>query len=212
MKDGPKAEKAGRKSQKPKEADMREAILMAASTIITTQGYSACTMRSISQQVNIKAGSLYYHFAGKNEIVVEIMNKGVEMMLQAVQEELSALPDEADFNSRLTTAVRAHIESKLDRESPYMRVYEHLTPVIKREGREMRRRYAAIWFEMFESAKAAGTLRRDLDLEMFIPFLLSALNRIPEWFNREQMRTADAAEMIVAQLTRGIFVEKGAAV
>ena len=187
----------------------REGILEAAAQLIVSEGFNACTMRSISQKVNIKAGSLYYHFASKDEIVVEIMNKGTETLLEQVSSAVDALPDSTSFVDRLRCAVHVHFSCKIDRNLPLMQVYEHLTPVIKRQGRVVRKKYADFWKDLITHGKDTGEIRSDLDLDMFVSYLLSGLNRAPEWANAEYMNIEDVVEMVVDTTMQGI-APKGA--
>ena len=182
----------------------REGILEAAAQLIVSEGFNACTMRSISQKVNIKAGSLYYHFASKDEIVVEIMNKGTETLLEQVSSAVEELPESTPFVDRLRRAVHVHISCKIDRNLPLMQVYEHLTPVIKRQGRIVRKKYSDFWKNLVTEAKAAGEIRSDLDLDMFVPYFLSTLNRAPEWLNVEHMKIEDVVQMVVDTTMNGI--------
>ena len=55
----------------------REGILDAAASLFRQRGYGAVSLRSIAQAAGIKAGSIYYHFASKDEIVTEILNAGI---------------------------------------------------------------------------------------------------------------------------------------
>ena len=66
------------------DSSTRDVILDSAARLIVEEGFAACTMRAISQRVQIKAGSLYYHFASKDDIVFEIMNLGAAMLHDAV--------------------------------------------------------------------------------------------------------------------------------
>ncbi|MGY4644350.1 TetR/AcrR family transcriptional regulator [Cellulomonas sp. URHB0016] len=50
-------------------AETRSAIQRAALELFTTQGYQATSMREIADALGIKKASLYYHFAGKDDIV-----------------------------------------------------------------------------------------------------------------------------------------------
>lgn len=191
------------------ESATRDDILLAAAQLIASQGYGACTMRAISEAVNIKAGSLYYHFEGKQEIVVEIMNKGVEMLLDAVSDVLAGLPADAPFRDRLRAAVKAHIRSKVSRDTPFMQVYEHLTPAIKREGAEMRRKYTRLWFDLLDEGVRAGAIRPELDRGHFIPYLLSGLNRAPEWFNPDHITLDAATDLVMDVMLNGLFTAAG---
>ncbi|MCZ7676696.1 MAG: TetR/AcrR family transcriptional regulator [Roseovarius sp.] len=182
----------------------REGILEAAAQLIVSEGFNACTMRSISQRVNIKAGSLYYHFASKDEIVVEIMNKGTQTLLEQVRSAVENLPDSTPMVDRLRRAVHVHISCKVDRDLPLMQVYEHLTPVIKRQGRIVRKKYSDFWKDLFAQGKAANEIRADLDLDLFTPYILSGLNRAPEWANLEHMKIEDVVDMVVETIMNGI--------
>ncbi|MGW4943343.1 TetR/AcrR family transcriptional regulator [Actinoplanes sp. NPDC004185] len=49
--------------------ETRAAILRVALKLFTEQGYDATSMRQIADALGIRKASLYYHFAGKEEIV-----------------------------------------------------------------------------------------------------------------------------------------------
>ena len=55
----------------------REAILAAAARLFRYQGYHATTMRDIAQKSGVEAGSIYYHFQSKDEILSEVLDIGV---------------------------------------------------------------------------------------------------------------------------------------
>lgn len=189
-----------------KEGDTRSEILDVAARLIVEKGYSACTMRSISKELNIKAASLYYHFRSKDDIVVEIMNIGTAMLLNEVKGKVSTMPEGSSFKDRLYISVQTHITCKLNLVTPFMRVYEHLPPVIKKQSRSMRRNYTKLWINLIESGKASGDVRTDLNTTVFVTFLLGGLNRIPEWFHPESMDIGDVIETVVLSLSEGIRV------
>lgn len=55
----------------------REQILQAAAELFTTQGYSATSTRTIAEKVGIRQASLYYHFASKDDILLELLQQSV---------------------------------------------------------------------------------------------------------------------------------------
>ena len=87
--------KSGSRASKP--TPTRTEILEAAASIIVESGYEGCTMRAVAARVNMKAGSLYYHFPSKEDIVGEILNLGIEDLYESVQAELSRTPADATF-------------------------------------------------------------------------------------------------------------------
>lgn len=60
----------------------REEILGAAAELFVLQGLAATTTRQIADRVGIRQASLYYYFAGKDEILLELLTQSVRPSLQ----------------------------------------------------------------------------------------------------------------------------------
>lgn len=60
----------------------REEILDAAAGLFVSQGPAATTTRQIAERVGIRQASLYYYFAGKDEILLELLTQSVRPSLQ----------------------------------------------------------------------------------------------------------------------------------
>lgn len=199
----------GKQRRRKRDKATRDEILLAAANLIVDKGFMACTMRSISERVNIQAGSLYHHFASKDEIVVEIMKSGAAMLLEQVRQSVEALPPETPFADRIGVAMQTHLACKLNRDLPFMQVYEQLMPVTKRQGRHMRRRYADFWVDLIESGKRSGEVREDIASVPFVSYLLSSLNSTPDWFSAEQLKFDELVGMILKVIERGILTPQG---
>lgn len=187
-----------------KQRTMRDQILDAAAEIIVREGYDACTMRAVAALVDMKAGSLYYHFKSKDEIVEEILNQGIETLYERVAETIRSLPKEAPFAQRLAAAVEVHITSLVGKDQKYMHVYEHLPPTIKRRSRKMREKYARLWHELFADGVASGEAANGHDLRLLVPYFLGGLNRVPEWSRSSGASGEQIAGLAVATLLDGI--------
>ncbi|HTE61789.1 MAG TPA: TetR/AcrR family transcriptional regulator [Solirubrobacteraceae bacterium] len=82
-----------------------ERIVAAAAELFHEQGYHATTMRQIAARVGIKAGSLYNHFPGKQELLFSIAHDTMgDMLRRAVQ----AMSSADTPGGRLRAFVRAH--------------------------------------------------------------------------------------------------------
>lgn len=187
---------------------VRREILDAAADIIVRQGYDACTMRAVAALVDMKAGSLYYHFKSKDEIVEEILNQGIETLYARVAETIRSLPQEAAFAERLSAAVQVHISSLVGKDQKYMHVYEHLPPTIKRRSRKMREKYAQLWHGLFADGVASGEAADGHDLSLLVPYFLGGLNRVPEWSRVSGASSEQIAGLAVATLLDGIAVRR----
>jgi AcrR family transcriptional regulator len=72
----------------------REEILDAAAALFAERGYAGTSTRSIAERVGIRQASLYYHFAGKDEMLLELLEVSVRPSLDFV-ERLRDAPDPA---------------------------------------------------------------------------------------------------------------------
>jgi AcrR family transcriptional regulator len=160
----------------------RTDILDAATRLIVKSGYSSCTMRAVADAVNIRAASLYHHFASKDDIVAEILNQGIAVLLEEVTTRLDALPQGTPFAQLFETAVQSHISCMTGTFSQPKQVYEHLPPLLKRKRRAMRDRYAKLWFGLLQAGVDEGVVDSGLNLGIAVPYIFGGLNRVPEWF------------------------------
>lgn len=71
----------------------REAILLTATKIAQSHGYSGLSLRDLAQAVGIKAASIYYHFPGKSELAAAVARRYWEdgiVALEKISEETSS--------------------------------------------------------------------------------------------------------------------------
>lgn len=62
----------------------RQEILDAAAALFTELGYAGTSTRAIADRVGVRQASLYYHFAGKDEILLELLEASVRPTLEVV--------------------------------------------------------------------------------------------------------------------------------
>ncbi|HET9820264.1 MAG TPA: helix-turn-helix domain-containing protein, partial [Burkholderiaceae bacterium] len=73
----------------------RERILLEASRLFRHHGYAATTLREVADAAGIKAGSIYYHFESKEQILGEVLDKGIQAVADAVRQRVESLPKDA---------------------------------------------------------------------------------------------------------------------
>ncbi|HEY3355402.1 MAG TPA: TetR/AcrR family transcriptional regulator [Polyangia bacterium] len=64
------------------EHDRRERILEAAREDFLAHSYDGATLRAIAAAAQVTTGSLYHHFAGKDELFVEVCLEGMRRLVQ----------------------------------------------------------------------------------------------------------------------------------
>ena len=61
-------------------------IVSAAAKVFRTKGYHAATVRDIAEEVGILKGSLYHHFASKEELLYLVVKEPIAQMYRAIAE------------------------------------------------------------------------------------------------------------------------------
>lgn len=89
----------------------RPEIISAAARLFATEGYHGASMRSLAKAASLQAGSLYSHFAGKDELLVLV----VERYLDAAQPRLEEIAGRAAQSgaARFSALVTATVETAL---------------------------------------------------------------------------------------------------
>ena len=99
-------------------------ILDAAARLFAEKGYGATSMRDISGAVGMLPGSLYYHFASKEELLVAVYAEGVRRIMAALA---PALAQPGDPWQRLENVCAAHLVGLLE-DSDYGQVVIRVRP------------------------------------------------------------------------------------
>jgi len=60
-------------------------ILDEAARLFREKGYAATSMRDIASAVDMLPGSLYYHFAAKEDLLVAVYEEGVRLITEKVR-------------------------------------------------------------------------------------------------------------------------------
>jgi len=153
-------------------------LLDAAATQFAAKGFQGTSIRSIVRAVGMLPGSLYYHFANKDELLVAVYAEGVRRIDFAVAQALSR---ENDPWARLEAACVAHLESLLD-QSAYAKVVVSVHPsdasAVAKALTALRDSYE----QKFVALLAALPLPARADRKTMRMLLLGALNWTPVWY------------------------------
>ena len=101
-------------AREAKSARTRRRILDAAAEVFSEQGYTA-RLSDIADRAEMKAGSLYYHFDSREDLVAEVLRLGIDGAWDQVAGAVGRLPSAATPLERLETAIRAHTLSIVGR-------------------------------------------------------------------------------------------------
>ena len=99
-------------------------LLDAAARLFRAQGFHGTSIRDIVRAVDMLPGSLYYHFAGKEDLLAAVYAEGVRRISERVS---AAVAAKTEPWARLEAACVAHLESLLE-ESDYAQVVIRVRP------------------------------------------------------------------------------------
>ncbi|WP_142277451.1 TetR/AcrR family transcriptional regulator [Mycobacterium timonense] len=163
----------------------RKRILDAAAEVFLDRGYGGAGLRDIATAAQMQAGSLYYHFSSRDELVIEVLRAGQDLISGAVTERLAGLPYGANDLDRLRVVMRAHVES-LAAQGNYtaaaMRLLGTVPPEIHHQQLNAARGYGDLWRDLIAAAQSSGVARRNLDPGAIRMLMIGALNSDPDWY------------------------------
>ena len=187
-----------------------DVILKAAARLFCDKGYAASTLRDIAAAAGMKAGSLYYHFNSKEEMLDAILDQGVREIYDGVAAVIQADTESGDHRSKIAAAVHAHLTLILARSeftSANIRLFSQLPVEIQDRHRPLRRAYAGLWETLLTEAQQAGELREGIEIVPLRQFLLGALNWTVEWFDKDRHAVDVVAARCTDLILHGISAE-----
>lgn len=185
----------------------RERIINSAAAVLTERGYAGTKLSDIGKHAGIQAGSLYYHFADRDDIVDHVLRRGVREVFETVKQTVELLPDDATHLEILETAIRAHLSVILDATdvaSASLRLLGQLPPETQRRYRQAQRSYGEYWHRLITAAQADRAIRPDLDPVRLRLFIIGQLNWVAEWPKAAKAARVELADEAVSLIIHGL--------
>ena len=184
----------------------RDRILDEAAALFLRLGYEGTSLRQLADTVGMKAGSLYYHFASKDDLLTEILRRGIDVM-QTAFDEAEASTGSARPVDRIEAHVRAHL-SALFENGPYTAAHVMTFRTAPEAVREvvvpLRDAYEARWTEMLRLLQADGAIQPTVDVNVIRLVLFGAMNASVEWFDTDRGNLDRFAAAITTQFWSGV--------
>ena len=187
-------------------------ILDAAAHLFRANGYASVSLRAIAASADMKAGSLYYHFSSKEEIVTAILDAGIQSVQGAVRDVVDSLPRGARAAEKISAGIEAHLLTLLehsDYTSANVRIFGQLPRSVQSANLDVRRDYERLWDDLLAELQACGELREGVDLHALRMLLIGSLNATLEWFDPEQGSVESLARSYSDILLQGVLGSAG---
>lgn len=190
------------KPAKPEDESRRNELIAESARLFREQGYDKTTVRDIAAAVGMQAGSWFYHFKTKQDILVAVMEQGMARSLAEIEAiAAQSLPPREAFRQ----LVLVHLKTLLAPNHDFI-------PVLLYEGRALDAaerskivaltdRYEAIWEEVIEALQRSGDWSMPTRLDRLL--LFGALNWTAQWYRADAgLGIEELAEQAVQFLLR----------
>ena len=180
----------------------RDRLLETGAHLFVELGYAETSLRAIAERVGVKAGSIYYHFASKDDLLTEVLQIGMERITNEVRD---ALDQSAQLGpaERIRAAVSAHLQALFEH-GPYTATHVAVFPRAPAGVRDrvvpMRDAYEALWMGLYRDLARVGAIDPAIDLQLARLTLLGSMNGALEWFNLSGHQPIDALADQIGQL------------
>jgi AcrR family transcriptional regulator len=147
-------------------AGTRQRLLDAAREVIEQGGYRAASVIAIAERAGVATGTLYRHFASKEELFVELFRDVCGREIRAMRAAAAAVPASAAQIDRLELVLAVFAERALrNPRLAWALIAEPVDPLVDAERLAYRARYAELVGKLLREAIAAGEIpRQDVKL------------------------------------------------
>ena len=192
-----------------KSIERRQRILDAAARALAEYGYSEAKLSDIAQEAGTHAGSLYYYFASREDLVKEVLLTSLDRMSEFSK---SLKEENADLSplDGVVAFARLVIEQTLAPNDYYFRAYmrngnqvpDNIRKVLKTRRQHMRRTLSGL----LKEAQVSGQISASIDPNVAAQFIMGATNWVGMWYEPTGPHSVDKiTELFVDLLLNGLL-------
>jgi AcrR family transcriptional regulator len=137
----------------------RERLLHSAQELIEEGGYGAASVIAIAGRTGVAAGTLYRHFASKEDLFVEVFRSVCDREMRAMRAAAATMPAAASHVDRLVGVLSTFAERAMRRPRlAWALIAEPVDPRVDAERLTYRERYIALTADALRAGIEAGEL------------------------------------------------------
>jgi TetR/AcrR family transcriptional regulator, fatty acid metabolism regulator protein len=187
--------------------EREELILRAADELLLERGYHDTSIDDIAARVGISKGTVYVHFASKEDLVFALIGRGM-LQLQATLDDILAAPGTP--REKLHAILRQLSAGMLSRQRIVLVEALFHDPELRSRLMERREMFGKIWGDpqnriaaLFEEGKAAGEFDADTPTPIMVSLFWGMLS--PQHFSLLIVEKQMSSDLVVAHLSRCFF-------
>ena len=197
-----------------KSVEKRKAIVDAGAKMLARYGYAEAKISDIAREVGIHAGSLYYYFPSREDLVQEVMLTSLERMLLQFSKSLESKVAGLSALDRLEAFIRAILArraaAKDDYLRAYMRNYNQVPPSMRKVLAA--KRHEARWTveRLIREAQVSERLPASIDTGLAALFVIGAATWVGMWYEASGPKTPqEISDTFVTLILHGLLGASG---
>ena len=192
----------------PRAHAKRELILDTAAEVLAKRGYAGTTLAEIAEDAGTLPGSLYYHFASRDELITEVLLRGIGLIQQRVLDAVTSLGPSSTARERLEIGLRAQLAFVLE-ESAYalagVKALGQLPEEINSIVGPVNANFEAVVLQLFAEAASDGAIDASVNLPALRLLIAGATHWTAQWHDAETgAAAAEIADLLLRLLFSGI--------
>jgi len=179
----PSPRKRGRPAQAASDS-LKPLLIAVSARLFREKGFDNTTVRDIAAAAGVQAGSWFYHFKSKQDILQAVIEEGMQQALARIEEVAAlGLPPREAFRQLVYT----HLETLLSPGQDFVYVMLYEWRALSPEGQlrivAAKDRYEALWDAVLRELQASGEWPAPGKLDRL--WLFGALNWSAQWYRRD---------------------------
>ena len=183
----------------------RDQILDAAAQIFSQKGFHAASMADIAEAVNLQKASLYHHVSSKQEILLAILDRALDLLIERLSAVQSAqMPPEEKLRQVMKTYLETLAEHQ-DLAAVLLLEHRSLEPEFREVHIPRRDRFERIWKELIQEGQESGVFSC-ADPGLAARALLGVMNWTITWYRADgPLSAAEIADRFADLFLNGLI-------
>jgi AcrR family transcriptional regulator len=160
----------------------REAILESAAQVIRQKGFHGASMADIAEAVQLQKASLYHHFSSKQDILLELLDRALEMVIERMA---LVMAQNLPADQKLRLAMRSYLKTlseQGDLVSVLLLEHRSLDPEYHSRHIPHRDRFENMWRDLIQEGVDTGVFFVE-NIPMTVRGLMGVMNWTITWYS-----------------------------
>jgi len=162
----------------------RDDILQSAAQVFRQKGFHGASMADIAEAVELKKASLYHHFTSKQEILLELLDRALEMVTERMAE---VMAQEISSEEKLRLAMRTYLRTlseQGDLVSVLLLEYRSLEAGFYDRHIPHRDQFEGMWRDLIQQGVQAGVFACE-NIPLTARGLFGLMNWTITWYRQD---------------------------